>query len=151
MFVGVLILRRETSPPTITRADLAAAERRWTEHGPRTYDADITIGGRQPGEVHIEVRNGEVTRFTRDGVTPSQKRTWVYWTVREQFETIRQDFDSAETSGGFGAPAGSEVLIKAEFDREYGYPKRYQRFVLGTDLNVSWETSSFTAIDGTRP
>ena len=105
---------------------LATAEKKWEAEKPAGYDMDITIGGRQPGVVHIEVRASTVTKMTRDGVTPSQSRTWEYWTVPEQFETIRQDFDSSETVGGFGAAPGSQTILKADFDPHYGYPKRYQ-------------------------
>ena len=64
----------------------------------------------------------------------------------EQFETIRQDFDSSEKPGGFGAAAGTETILKAEFDPQYGYPRRYQRFVLGTDLDVEWHVTRFEAV-----
>ena len=88
-----------------------------------------------------------LTKMTRDGVTPSQSRTWEYWTVPEQFETIRQDFDSSETAGGFGAAPGSQTILKAEFDQQYGYPRRYQRFVLGTDLAVEWDVTHFAPVE----
>jgi Family of unknown function (DUF6174) len=161
---AALIWNRKASAPIVTREDLAAAERRWNDRGPASYNMDLEIGGRQPGPVHIEVRDGRVTRMTRNGVTPSQPRTWAYWTVPEQFETIRQDFDSAETPGGFGAAVGTQTILKAEFDPEFGYPRRYQRFVLaskapsqsptpspqvtsgGADLDVEWIVTRFAAI-----
>ena len=123
----LLIVQRGPTLPEITRDDLAAAEKKWDGAQPPGYDMDVTIGGRQPGVVHIEVRAGTVTRMTRDGVTPSQSRTWEYWTVPEQFETIRQDFDSSETKGGFRAAPGAQTILKAEFDSRYGYPRRYER------------------------
>jgi len=144
--LAVAVARRGPSAPAITREDLAAAEQRWQEHGPASYNMDLTIGGRQPGPVHIEVRDGKVTRMTRDGVVPSQRRTWEYWTVPEQFETIRQDFDSAETPGGFGATPGTQTILRADFEPQYGYPRRYQRFVLGTDLNVDWQVTRFEPV-----
>ena len=144
--LAVVIAGRGQAPPTISREDLTAAERLWSAQGPASYDMDIMIGGRQPGPVHIEVRAGKVTRMTRDGITPTQARTWEYWTVPEQLETIRQDFDSAETQGGFGAPAGAETILKAQFDPQYGYPRRYQRIVLGTDLDVEWEATRFVPL-----
>ena len=52
-----------------------------------SYNIDLKLGGKTPGTVHVEVRNHEVTAMTRDGVTPSQRRTWDYWSVPEQFET----------------------------------------------------------------
>ena len=162
--VGVLILGREPSLPVITRDGSGDGRARWQKQGPASYTMDLMIGGRRPGPVHIEVRDGKVTRMTRDGVTPSQPRTWEYWTVPEQFETIRQDFDSAETAGGFGAAPGTQTILKAEFDPQYGYPRRYQRFVLasktptqspslapiassgGADLDVDWRVTRFEAV-----
>ncbi len=136
--------------PIVTRADLEAAIQRWDKHGPASYNIDLKLGGKTPGTVHVEVRNHEVTAMTRDGVTPSQRRTWDYWSVPEQFETIRADFDSAEDpQRPFGAPAGSKVMMRAEFDPELGYPRNYQRQVLGTDLDVQWEVTRFEAIGET--
>ncbi|HVU86379.1 MAG TPA: DUF6174 domain-containing protein [Pirellulales bacterium] len=142
-----MILKRGPTLPEITRAGLAVAEQKWNAAQPPGYDMDIVIGGRQPGEVHIEVRRGTVTKMTRDGVTPSQSRTWEYWTVPEQFETIRQDFDSSETEGGFGAAPGAQTILKGEFDPQYGYPRRYERHVLGTDLTVEWTVTRFAPVE----
>ncbi len=131
--------------PTLTDAALTAAEVRWETAGPPSYDLDLVIEGRQPGDVHIEVRSGVVTAMTRDGRTPSQRRTWDYWTVPNQFATIRQDCASAQNpAGGFGAPPGSRVLQRARFDAEYGYPLRYERTVLGTPLDVRWHITTFS-------
>ena len=32
------------------------------------------LEGQRPGPVHVEVRDGEVTHMTRDGVEPRQRR-----------------------------------------------------------------------------
>jgi Family of unknown function (DUF6174) len=147
-FVGIVLAMwfgRNPLPP-ITRADLEAAKERWDKNGPTSYNIDLMLGGKRPGPIHVEVRGGEVTAMTRDGVTPSQRRTWVYWTVPEQFETIRADFDSAEAKQPFGAPPGTKTIMRAEFDPELGYPKKYQRQVLGTDLDVQWEVTRFEVV-----
>jgi hypothetical protein len=139
------------SLPQITRAELEAASARWERNGPASYRAGIRITGRQPGVVSIEVRDGVVTAMQRDGVTPSQRRTWDYWTVPNQFEMIGQDFDSAEDpEGGFGAPAGSRAVFRGEFDPKYGYPRRYERVVLGTPLDAGWEVVEFERLEGTE-
>jgi hypothetical protein len=144
--LAVVVARRGPVAPEITRQDLLAAKRRWQDAGLAGYKMDLMIGGRQPGVVHIEVREGMVTRMTRDGIVPSQRRTWEYWTVPEQFATIDQDFDSAETPGGFGAAPGTQTILRADFDPQYGYPRRYQRFVLGTNLNVDWHVTRFEPV-----
>jgi hypothetical protein len=147
--IGILIMlfaTRGERIPEVTLDELDAAERRWNERGPASYRMNIAVGGRQPGPVEIEVHEGRVTRMTRDGVTPSQQRTWEYWTTPEQFETIRQDIDSAHREGGFGAPPGTKTILRASFDPQYGYPRHYQRMVLGTDLNLDWSVISFEAL-----
>lgn len=130
--------------PDLTSEALAEAIRRWDDAAVGDYRLELSLEGRQPGEIAIEVRDGEVTRFTRDGVSPSQRRTWDYWKVENQLATIEEDLDSArDPQRGFGAPAGSRVVQRAEFDARYGYPRRYQRFILGTPLDVVWEITRF--------
>jgi|GEM_PF-550901 len=147
--VVVLIATRGEAVPPLTAEALAAAERLWGEQGPASYRMGIHVGGRQPGPVEIEVHDGRVTHMTRNGIVPSQERTWEYWTAPEQFETIRQDLESAGREGGFGAPSGTKTVLRARFDPHYGYPARYQRLVLGTDLNLDWEVTSFERLDTT--
>ena len=143
LLILITIVFRETMPE-LTPERLAAAQRLWEQQGPRSYDEDLVISGRRPGTVHIEVRDGTVTAMTREGHTPRQRRTWEYWRIESQFDTMAQDLDSAEhPTTGFGAPQGSRAVLRADFDPKYGYPRRYQRIVLGTDLNVEWETTHF--------
>jgi hypothetical protein len=144
----VLVATRGERVPEITVESLDAAEQLWKERGPASYRMSIAVGGRQPGPVEIEVHDGRVTHMTRNGVTPSQERTWEYWTAPAQFETIREDFESARREGGFGAPPGTKTILRADFDPQFGYPRRYQRMVLGTDLNLDWTVTAFEALDG---
>ena len=44
------------------------------------------------------------------------------------------------------SPGGLEGDDAAEFDPEFGYPRNYQRQVLGTDLDVQWEVTRFEVI-----
>lgn len=142
--VAALRSRFNDGIPELTEEAIAAAERLWESEGPESYRLRVRIEGRRPGDVECTVTNGEVTAMTRDGRTPSQRRTWDYWTVPAQFDTIRQDMESAaDPRGGFGAPPGSKAILRAEFDPHFGYPKRYRRHVLGTPLDVEWEIVEF--------
>ena len=126
-----------------------AAVARWEKLGPADYDLDLELGGKRPGPIHVEVRNGEVTHMTRDGVEPRQRRTWDYWSVNGQLETIGQELEMAkEPRKSFGAPGAAEVVMWAEFDPHYGYPRRYDRVVLGADIEVHWQVVKFTPLDG---
>lgn len=127
------IREQVNAPPLVTDAALQAAWKRWETNGPKNYDLDAIATGLRAGKVHVEVRNGEVTAMTRDGVTPSQRRTWHYWSVDGLLETVELDL----------ASTGEDLMVRAEFDEHYGYPKRYQRIPLDAQPNSGWEITAF--------
>lgn len=140
--VLVFVFRART--PLLTEAALQAARQRWSRHGPDSYELDLEIHGRQPGRVHLEVANGRVIKMTRDGVTPRRKITWEAWTVPGQFDTIELELSkAADPARGFGAPAGSQLVQRAEFDPRWGYPRLYQRMIMGTALEIDWTVTRF--------
>ncbi len=145
VLVAIFVMRWSgPSLPPLTRAMFDEAHRKWRDAGILDYDLDIEIQGRQPGVVHLEVRGGEPTAMTRDGRTPSQRRTWDAWTVENQLSMIHDELDGAgDAAKTFGAPPGSRVVQRARFDPELGYPLDYQRAVLGTPLEVEWRTIKF--------
>ena len=143
----LLILGRGERLPDLTPENLEAARRRWEENGPKGYDLDVVLSGSQMGKIHVEVRDRKVTAMTRNGVTPKQERTWEYWTVPGQFDTIEDEMEKAgDPVNGFPAPPGSKVIQKAEFDPDSGYPRRYHRVVLGTQLEIRWEVIRFEPV-----
>lgn len=130
--------------PDLTEPLLQAAEKRWQENGPASYDLDLEITGAQPGIVHVEVRDGEVTAMTRDGRAPEQRRTWDVWSVPGQFETIERELELAEDpEHEMQAPAGTRLQLRAEFDPQYGYPRQYQRMVFGGGPEIYWQITHF--------
>lgn len=134
--------------PLLTAESLAAAETQWRESGPSSYRLSVTIGGRQPGQVELTVRDGEVTEMTRDGRTPDQRRTWAAWTVPSQFDMLHQELDHKRNSEqGYGAPAGSQAIVKAEFDPQFGYPRRVRRQILGANLDMEWQVTQFEELE----
>ncbi len=146
--LGLIWWRAPPRLPDLTENALRSAIQRWDESGPDSYRLLLELKGRQPGTIEIEVHEGEVTHFTRDGVVPRQRRTWEYWTVPNQLATIEQDWDSAhDPHGGFGAPPGTRVVQRAEFDARWGFPRQYQRFVLGTPFDVVWEITEFQPLE----
>jgi hypothetical protein len=142
VLVVTFFFRRGERIPELTRESLQAAQQRWRQNGPKNYDLDVVLSGSQSGQIHVEVRNGEITGMTRNGMTPKQRRTWDYWTVPGQFDTIGQEMEMAnDPAHGFPAPPGSKVLQKAQFDTGDGHPVRYHRVVLGTQLEIRWEVT----------
>lgn len=130
--------------PRLTESDYEAAVARWEKNGPADYDLDLELAGSRPGPVHVEVRQGQVTHMTRDGVVPRQKRTWEAWSVPGQFDTIERDLEMAlDPAGSFNVPGATQVVQWAEFDPKFGYPKQYHRVVLGADFEVEWKVTRF--------
>ena len=141
--VALAIYNRRTLP-RLTQTDYDAAVARWQKNGPADYDLDIELSGNRPGKIHLEVRDREVVHMTRDGVEPKQKRTWDYWSIPGQFDTIGQELEMAkDPAGSFHAPGASQVVMWAEFDPKFGYPKEYHRVVLGADFEAHWITRRF--------
>jgi hypothetical protein len=145
MLVIGMLLMRETVP-LLTKDAYDGAVARWHAKGPANYNCDIELFGNRPGQVHVEVRGKQVVRMTRDGVEPSQRRTWEYWTVDGQLDTIEQELEMLNEPQPFGAPSGTHVFLYAQFDPELGYPIVYRRTVLGASLDMAWKVSKFEAI-----
>ena len=148
--VGVALVMRR-SRPQLTEAVYQAAVERWDKHGPRSYDLDLELSGNRPGKIHVEVRDGEVVHMTRDGIEPKQRRTWDYWSVPGQLETIGQELDMArDPANSFKSKNVTGMVLWAEFDPKYGYPLVYDRVVLGGDFEVHWRVARFDAVGGRR-
>lgn len=144
--VGFALVTRRNRPQ-LTEAVYQAAVERWDKHGPRSYDLDLELSGNRPGKIHVEVRDGEVTHMTRDGVEPKQRRTWDYWSVPGQLETIGQELEmSRDPANSFKSKSVTGMVMWAEFDPQYGYPLLYDRVVLGADFEVHWRITRFEAI-----
>jgi hypothetical protein len=151
--IGLIVwLMPQDDTVPLTAENLEKAQRLWQAHGPDSYDLDLAIGGLRAGTVHIEVRHGQVTAMTRDGRSPSQRRTWDAWAVPGQFDTLEIEWAGlAHPERGFAAPPGAQVIERVRFDPELGFPQRYVRQVLGTELGVEWTTTSFKLVADEPP
>jgi hypothetical protein len=128
--------------PKLSEATLRAAIERWQKNGPASYDLDIELRGARPGNVHVEVRNKEVTLETRDGRTPG-RWTWDTWSVPGLFDTLSQDLQIAEDpEQQIQAAPGTKWRLRCEFDPRFGYPAQYHRLVTGGP-EVFWRLTEF--------
>jgi hypothetical protein len=128
--------------PELTEATLQAATERWKENGPASYDMEIELGGAQPGHVHVEVRNGEVTAESRDGRIPARS-TWDTWPVTGLFDMLSRDLEIAENpEQEIQAPPGTTWRLRCEFDAKLGIPWRYHRLVTAGP-EVYWSVTEF--------
>lgn len=145
--MGVLLLLARGSAPPLTVDALQAAQSRWNAAGIASYNLELELVGSQAGKIQVEVRDGQVTRMVRNGYQPSQTRTWYYWSVPGQFETIEIDLEAAkDPERGFGVAPGTRAVLRGEFDEQLGYPKFYQRILLGTGIHVEWKTTKFEVV-----
>ena len=148
--IGVALWTRDTGP-RLTWAAYDAAVERWEKNAPADYDLDVEQSGNRSGKIHVEVRGGEVTRMTYNGIEPEQKRTWYYWSVLGQFDTIGQELEMARDPGAaFHDSSASHMVMWTEFDPEFGYPKKYDRAVLGADFEVHWRVTRFNPLGGQK-
>ena len=129
----IVLFNMRTNVPRLTRADYEAAGARWEKHGPADYDLALELAGNRPGKIHVEVRQGKVIHMIRDGVEPRQQRTWDYWSVQGQLDTIGEEIEMAKHPAiSFNLRSDTEVVMWAEFDPVFGYPREFRRAVLGT-------------------
>ncbi len=143
-------LNRNTTP-LLTRAEYEAAADRWNASGLTDYNLDLLLSGNRPGKIHVEVRDGQATKMERDGVVPSQERTWYYWTVPGMMDTIAEELEMAESPAkSFNTSGASEVIQRAEFDPTYGFPRKYDRVVLGADFETHWEITKFEPLSAKK-
>lgn len=135
----VLLYRMRGTTPRLTPEAFAAARENWRPRGPRDYELTIVQTGARTGTIEVVVRDGEVTRMTIDGLAPTQKRTWYYWSVPGMFDVVERDLDSAPTE---------QLVLRAEFDPQFGYPRKYERVALRTRQQSGWEVVRFEPGDG---
>jgi hypothetical protein len=134
--------------PPLAEADLQAAISRWEASGILDYRLTIQVNvtGQAPSVVELEVRNGQPTAMTRDGFEP-KRHTWDIWTVEGQFEMIRLELEHAadpQTAHGVADP--SQVILRGEFDPQWGYPRKFRRDVLGKSSSMQWEVTAFEPV-----
>lgn len=147
----VIVSRRQAAPP-LTGEALEAAQRTWHERGPASYRMDLVVTGRQASSYHVEVRDGKPTQVLRNQ-RPTTGRTWHYWTVPGLFEVLEHDIEcSDDPTQGFGASPGSHAVLRAVFDAQWGYPRKFERLILGEPhLDMTWQIVRFETHDGPHP
>lgn len=150
VLIALLVLAiaaRRGAAPTVTTEALRAAIARWRERGPRNYDLVVVTSGRQTGSYEVQVRDGQPTAAQRNG-RDLKRREATYWTVPGLLDVIQHDLKYVDDPvRGFNAPAGSTVILRAEFDPELGLPRTYQRSILGQQSDIEWQLTKFQRVE----
>lgn len=147
IILALAIAARRSAAPTVTSGALRAAMARWRQHGPRDYDLVVEVSGAQTGRYEVRVRDGRPIAGNRDG-RDLNRRTATYWTVPGLLDVIQHDLKYVDDpQRGFNAPAGSTVILRADFDPELGLPRTYQRSILGMSSDIEWQVTEFQRVE----
>jgi hypothetical protein len=145
VIAGLAVLRYfADGMPKIGPADLEDARRRWDSAAIPDYRLTILMSGRQTGELKVEVRGGRPVGMTRNGNPVESPEAWDHWTVPGMFGTLDVDFDNAAHNDV--KFEGAEVVMRAEFDSQYGFPRRYLHQVIGRYGDLEWKVTEFTPL-----
>lgn len=142
LLVGLFVLRSGAAPELVA-AELDAARARWEAHGPASYTIELQMGGALSDRRRIEVRDGEVVDMTVDG-RPASEDSWAYWSVEGLFDFLRAELRNKESPPrALGVSGPDQIVLRARFDPELGYPTHFLRHLLGRQKGTEWEVVEF--------
>jgi hypothetical protein len=151
---SLVVLRTMNHDPTprLAPADFYAAFDRWKASAPPDYNIEIEVTGPQAAVYRVEVRGGHPVAALRNGHPLTQRRTFGTWSVPGMFSTMARDVDAVERrAAGRTKPGEVELILKAEFDPQYHFPRRYQRIEWGSRRGsdaktATWEVKEFRVV-----
>lgn len=138
--------------PPLTPELYYAARDRWRASGPKDYDVEIAVAGPQAATYRVQVRGGLSEAAWRNGHPLKQRRTFGTWSVDGMFSTIARDIDALERRAAGKADINeTELILRAEFDPQYSYPRIYKRIEWGsrrgsTATTATWEVVEFRVV-----
>ncbi len=135
-------LRQPAEPLTAERLEEARAQ--WAAAGPPAYVLELELAGAVRDRRRIEVRGGAVVGMTTDGVEVP-RQAWEYWTVDGLFAFLETELGNARSpQRAYGVTDPKQVVLRARFDPELGYPEFFLRHVMGgTGRDTSWTVVAF--------
>lgn len=128
----------------LSQTELDAARDLWRQRGPGSYVLVIETRGAAGQRSVVEVRDGEVVSMETGG-RPASRGAWRYWSVEGLFDFLESELENAAAARETYDAEPEEVVLKASFDGELGYPRRFLRHVMGTRNSIEWEIESLTA------
>lgn len=139
---------RDPTPP-LTPEIFNAALTRWKAAAPPNYDIEIRVTGPQAATYRAQVRGGKPHAAWRNDAPLTSLHSLGTWSVPGMFGTISRDIEAIERrAAGRAMPGSPELILKAEFDPQYSYPRRYRRIEWGSRrgsdaVTVTWEVVGF--------
>ena len=148
VFVGASFWASRHRIPVMTRESFNAAVARWQAVECSNYVIATRVEGNQPALYEVRVVDNQVTEALRNEYPLRDQRTLGTWSVPGMFGTIERDL--VRTEGQAGRLA-DDLHLRAEFDAEWGFPRRYLRVQWGESNQVRWQVERFETepVDGT--
>lgn len=116
-FVGVVVYRNQGR---LTWEKLEEARSRWNAAGIDDYDITVNVTGGTQGTYRLEVRKGEITKASRNGLPFENINQALPWTVPELFNILQMDLEN-------DARTGTVPYTRVEFDARDGHLVTYAR------------------------
>jgi hypothetical protein len=144
LLLGLLVMRSDAAP-ALEAADLTAAMESWSQHGPADYEITLQMGGALTDRRRIVVRDRQVVEMTVNGQAAS-KNSWAFWSVEGLFKFLEDEIRNKENPiPGMGVSDPRQIVLRASFDPELGYPTYFLRHLLGRQQGTEWEVVAFEA------
>jgi hypothetical protein len=139
---GLLVMRGDAAPELET-ADLAAAQQRWNENGPASYRITLQMGGALSDTRSIMVRDHQVVEMTIND-RPATESSWSFWSVEGMLKFLAEEIRNKENPiPGMGVSDSRQIILRARFDPDLGYPIYFLRHLLGRQQGTEWEVVEF--------
>jgi uncharacterized protein DUF6174 len=153
MLVVVAATTRDPTP-SLTPQRFDAARQRWKSAAPANYDIQVRVTGPQAAIYRVEVRGGEPHAAWRNEEPLTSHRTFGTWSVPGMFSTISRDLEAVERHAA--GQERQELLLRAAFHPQYGYPQHYRRIEWGsrrgsTSTTVAWDVTEFRVLAPASP
>ena len=128
---------RSNALPDMARSNFETARELWDDANISSYEITVKVEGMQPGEYDVVVENDIATAASFDGRALTRQRTFSTWAVTGMFDTLSRDLETHDRD--------NNLMLKAIFDPELGYPAKYARIELKTGSHdaLQWEVTRF--------
>ena len=78
----------------------------------------------------------------------SELYTWEAWTIEGQFAVIRQELEfAADPKSAHGVSNPEQVALRARFDEQLGYPRKFSREVIGRKRGARNEAMEWEVVE----
>ena len=143
--VGLLVMRGDAAPQ-LEAPDLAAAQQRWSENGPSGYRITLQMGGDLSDLRQIVVRDRQVVEMTINEQAATTS-SWSFWSVDGMLKFLEDEIRNKENPiPGMGVSDPRQIILRARFDPDLGYPTYFLRHLLGRQQGTEWEVVAFESL-----